>query len=402
MNTRLLPLYWFALLGSLSATAFGIYHLPPENWLSLPWVQEGAFRFAAFSVVVLGSLSVIAFVRPQRLHFLAAIALLIFSAGTLGVSALVVVLWIAFSSWVLGRVLVRVVARDISVASIPPLDLLLGLGIYATFVGLLAHFKVNYTVTYVMLLTVPLLLARHTSAACFLQIRDGLKKLSVLPLSNRGAQISIWYLAFIYLATAAIPEIGHDALAMHMMVPAYIQNNHLWSFDVTHYIMAVIPMNGAWLFSLAYVPSGEYGARLLNVALLALIVWLMNYLAKLIGASRTGWLAVLMFLSMPLTFLVTGSLFVENVWTAFLLGAIASVIYYIRTNQAGWLKLSALLCGLAVASKLTALLMLPLLGVVVLMEIWRTRNWRSQGGGALFKLPSTSSCSLVSRTLPPT
>ncbi len=41
---------------------------------------------------------------------------------------------------------------------------------------------------------------------------------------------------------------------MHLLIPAYLETKHQWSFDVTTYAWAAMPMLGDWIFSLGYMP----------------------------------------------------------------------------------------------------------------------------------------------------
>ena len=66
-----------------------------------------------------------------------------------------------------------------------------------------------------------------------------------------------------------------DSLALHLTIPEYLDFNHLWSFNVGYYVWAVMPMNGDWLFGLAFLLAGEYGAKLLNFGMALLNGWLL-------------------------------------------------------------------------------------------------------------------------------
>src|SRR5207253_4137972 len=116
----------------------------------------------------------------------------------------------------------------------------------------------------------------------------------------------------------AKPEVGYDANAVHLLFAQLIAEHHRWNFDVARYAWAAMPLGADWSFAAAYLLSGESATRLLNfgfgaVALELAFRTMRRFADREIALAITALLA-----SMPLAFLVTGSLFSEGLWIAFL------------------------------------------------------------------------------------
>jgi hypothetical protein len=114
--------------------------------------------------------------------------------------------------------------------------------------------------------------------------------------------------------------------------------------------------------------GGEYGARLLNFAMLLLLVALLYRSLR----SSSIFLPAL-FATTPLVQLVTGSLFVENTLAVMILGAISAIWAFGETRRTGFLYAAAILGGTALAVKLGALSFLLLALPFLLWEVAKLR-----------------------------
>ena len=187
-------LFWLILVISIGSVISG---LSGFNMGDLPWIQGGLKRFISFSLSILPILLLVAFLAPNRLNHIAMSGAAIFIIGSVGVAPFVSLLWIALSSLIAGRLLLAKVFRELeSELSPPPLDLLLGLGFYATLISILAHYKVNYPIVYEVLLIAPLVIRRR-------EIGPVIKKF-ILATGNSHSIGSpylvafVWYLLAIY------------------------------------------------------------------------------------------------------------------------------------------------------------------------------------------------------------
>jgi 4-amino-4-deoxy-L-arabinose transferase-like glycosyltransferase len=286
---------------------------------------------------------------------------------------LVVVLWFGCACYVVGGAILSVfkIAKE-RVTGLA--TALVGAGVYGTAVGIAAHFPINYPGLYGVALAAPVVWGWRDIGAA---IRS-LGPLCGDKSSLKWHDLAIACMALVYFVVALMPEVGHDALAMHLFIPAHLAARHQWGYDVSTYVWAVMPMMGDWLFSIVYMLGGEVAARLLNLGFILVLSWLVRDLVLWAGGSALGvrW-AVLLFLATPLTFLESSSLFIESVWAAFVVAGSIAVFKLLAPNQpqadqAAQLKLAGFLLGLAAAAKAVTFTILPALLILLL---WHGRSW---------------------------
>ncbi len=295
-------------------------------WEQPIWYGDGWMHFHVYAAVyAVFSGALIAF-RPRWFPALLGAVVLLVTVGAAGVVPVAAAAYILASCFALGR-LIRPQLRM-------PEAILLGLACCMLTVQVLVHFPVNYPLVYGSLLAIPLLFNWQV-----------IKQYTLPPGEGSAAQAFGLFPLLCHWLVVLKPETGPDALSMHLANPMSIAFRHQGSFDVRHMIRAAMPMGGDWVYLLGVLLGGEFAARLLNLAMLAIIATLI-FRASLRWVGRTqAWLLVALFASLPVVQMVTGSLFVENIWAVFLLAAYLSVD-------------DALLCGIfagaAVMTKLLA------------------------------------------------
>ena len=303
---------------------------------------------------------------------------LIVGAGFCGLLALasgavwplVVALWFAVAAMLLGRWVLRAFGANTESWT---RDLLIGAGLYGTIVGLLAHFPVNYPGLYGFGLVLPFLLNRKFVIAWISTANDCLSRTNgTTHCGTYWLDVLISVVAIVHFAVALMPEIGHDALAMHLFVPGHLVQRHVWGFDAATYVWAVMPMLGDWLFSIGYMLGGETAARLINVGFIYLLGFLIRDLVIWARGTEVGarW-AVLLFLTTPLTFAESSSLFIESVWASFLVAGSLSLFKLITSEgrqRGDWIA-SGILFGSALATKAVTFTALAVLLIPVTLKI---------------------------------
>lgn len=176
--------------------------------------------------------------------------------------------------------------------------------------------------------------------------------------------------ALLHVVVAAKPEVGYDAIAMHLQFAEHIARDHTFRFGAERYAWAFMPLGADYAFATAYLMGGEPAARLANLAFGAGAAALVYRLAR-VAAPREPALAVTtLFCAMPLAFLETASLFSEPLWLAFLLGALWCVVGPAAQGQR-FLAPFALLCGGALATKAISL---PWVGLLGPFALWLARS----------------------------
>lgn len=199
-------------------------------------------------------------------------------------------------------------------------------------------------------------------------------KATYIPIALLAATLAV------HIAVAAKPEVGHDALAMHLQIAAEMAHGHRFRNDVATHIWAVMPLGADWLYASAYQFGGEAAARLSNLgAFLILLAWLARLTSTAAATSpAVAAAAAGLFASMPLAFAETSTLYVENYWSLQLLAATAAGERAFRERDARW----AIVCVWFAAGSLQAKVIgvfwvLPLLAAVA----WRLRDrWRTIDG----------------------
>ncbi|MBC3372411.1 phospholipid carrier-dependent glycosyltransferase [Pseudomonas sp. SWRI92] len=299
----------------------------------------------------------------------------------------IVVAVFALSATVLGRWMLRQQASaDWSV------HLLVGAGTFGTLTGLAAYLPINYPWLYGTLLSLPLLLGHtHVSAIGRDLLRHIQPTRSAQTPLQTGLDVLVCGFACLYVLVAFMPEVGHDALAMHLFVPSHLAQRHQWSFDASTYVWAVMPMLADWIYSIVYMLAGETAARLGNSAFTLLLAWQIRNVTLWAGGSATSarW-ASLILLSTPLAFAESSSLHVESAWTAFMLAGTLAILKVSSftpdpSERLSQLLLAGVLLGFAMATKAVTLSVLPVLLAILLLQY---RAWAIQGLGKTLLLGS--------------
>jgi 4-amino-4-deoxy-L-arabinose transferase-like glycosyltransferase len=372
MKKLTVPLTSIFLLAGTLLTIWGLAHMQWPN--ALPWTGPALRRYAAF-MIVCAALVIGSSYWSKRTPLLAGGAVAV-GLALLGGALwpLLVTLWFAFASTLLGRAILAVL-RKRNGEEDWLISFLVGAGVYGTAVGLLAHFPVNYPGVYGIALALPIILswrvvAEKTRAALAL-----LKQQSLAGFRVNRLEVAIAVVALVHFVVALMPEVGYDALASHLFIPAHLASRHQWGFDASTYVWAVMPMLGDWIFSIGNLLAGEAAARLINVGFIFILGWLVRDLVQWAGGTAVGarW-AVLIFLSTPLTFAEGSSLFIESVWASFVAAGTLAILKTCSNSgdSRNELPVAGLLLGCALAAKAVTFTILP---VLLLLMIWRFKSW---------------------------
>jgi hypothetical protein len=353
----------FGLLVAL--TGFGIWH--EHLFQQMLWLPEGARRFLLFAACYW---PVALALPPRWLGGAAAIFVFGYSMWWCGPVAPLAVIFLFGSAFLLGRRLWR--SADAATAT------LAGIAIFLFTIWIALHFAVNRPVVYVFVFGGPWLLEaanlrKHAASFRF-------------TCQNRKESAALALLIFILMAhwlVALKPEVSSDGLSMHLALPMTVAQETKWDFDFQQKAWAVMPIGGDSLYTAAYLFGGEFAARLANFGMLLLIVGL------IVSACRRWlqlWQALLtaaLFVSTPVVQLVTGSLFVENVWGALAVGSILALARFWETGEASEVPLAGLLLGATLAVKIQAAVFLLPVAVLGLIACWRHKRLAAFAAGAV-------------------
>jgi hypothetical protein len=360
----------FMLIGCI-IVAWG---LSCQTWPKvLTFTINGAINFFSFTIVCL--LILIAGIQFRLSRPIAIGALICLGLATItgAVWPLIVTVLFVISSIALGLNIISLFKDTNTTINIPNC-FLIGAGVYGTIVGLLAQWPVNYFGVYMTLLAAPFINYRqlYQRIECTNLIHSIKGSLSQRRFD--WTEIGITAVALVYIVIALMPELGYDALATHLFIPAQLSSSHKWGFDVSTYIWAVMPFLGDCIFSIGYMLAGETAARLINVSFIFTICWILRDMAMWAGGKNWGSnLAILILLSTPLTFTEGSSLYIESIFAAFAVGGIFALLRFFSNNDEWRVEaLSAgILLGCALATKLLTITIFPSLLIIL---IYRHKN----------------------------
>ncbi|MGC4049653.1 MAG: hypothetical protein QM757_09095 [Paludibaculum sp.] len=355
-------LAWAVLAILLILTIFGIVH----NGLAgqSVWTPAGLARFAGFAGVYAVFTGVM--LRKAAKWYLPAlaVAVVLYTMVAVGPLAPVAVAYFGLSCFSVGAIWFR--RNPEFTARSPQMAVLTGLATAVFCVLVTAGLPVHYRLLYWILPAIPIYYALRHQWLPAVEFEYPKTAHDLGPLS-----VALFPLLCHWLVTLK-PEVSADGLAMHMVVPARMTYAHAWDFNIHEFIWAVMPMGGDFLYSIGWQMAGEYGARLLNLGVLGLIVWI---LMERLHARVPGWIASLLvaaFLSTPLTQHVTGSMFVENLEAALLLGAALLLRVYAKERRGVYFYATCFLIGVSMSTKLGALAFaIPLLAAAVILVKFR-------------------------------
>lgn len=363
-------LYWTVLTGSAGLLFWGLRGQP--GMFRGLWTQTGLRELLTAALVFGVAALILGRYRPTAGPPALLVLLALWAVAAVGVGPLAAVVLILISALLLGdAILGRTVAGPARDVGQTLLALLVGLAIWTTGIGLLVHFPVNSAGLYFFLLSLPLLVSWRALGDHY---RTVVAELRVL--AEAGSTATTWlpllgFALWLALVNSLAPEIGHDALASHLLVPAYVAAHAQWTFDVTRFSWAVMPMGGDWLYTLGFMLSGEYAAQLLNYAAYSVVILLVYVIAQPIAGTRAALVCAALFASTPLLHLETGSLFIENLWTAFLLGSVLAALRLVETGRRQYLYAAALLLGAGMATKLFTIFFAPIVVAAILYSVSR-------------------------------
>ncbi|HEX5432040.1 MAG TPA: glycosyltransferase family 39 protein [Bryobacteraceae bacterium] len=337
----------FLLLAAV--TVYGFFH---EHLLAeLLWTPQGWTRLLLYTLIYWAAAGGLLLFAPRWLGAGAAGFAFLYSMWWCGPVAPLAALYFLGACFFLGRMISR--QADI------PASILLGMTAWMFAIWVALHFPVNTRAVYGLAMAIPYIWEAR-------RWRKHLFGVRLFPKSRTEAA-GLALLLFVLMAhwlLALKPEIGDDALSMHLALPMMVAHNGRWAFDFHQYTWSLMPAGGDCIFSAAYLLGGTHGgeaaARLVNFALLALMAAMIVQISKRWLSPSQAFLAAALFASTPLAGLVTGSLFVENVWAALILGGSLAVFRYCESKESGELRNAGILFGGAMAVKaIAAVLIAP-------------------------------------------
>jgi glycosyltransferase involved in cell wall biosynthesis len=333
------------------------------------WSHTGWERFLRYGrIMLLFSIPAMAFAPRLFLPLVSFVVLVgtVLAAGPLAVLALALFF---VSAWLLG-------SRFVDNGAIATLA---GTGVYILLMLATARLHLQYAAVWTGVLMLPILVDPR---GAWKRIAAGRALMAYRP-GSIGERVAAALLAFVlgmHWLVVLKPETSADGLAMHLAIPANIAAHHAMTFEPSRILWAVMPMGADWAYSIVYLLGGEMAAHLLNFSMLLAIAVLLYAAARRWVSRGVALVLVALFAASPLVQLVTGSLFVENLLAAMLLGTLTAVWRFGDTGERRYLYAAAFLAGIALTTKLAALPFVMLAIPFAFVEV--RRHWKRVGAAA--------------------
>ena len=360
-------------VGALAAEAHGF--LTAKLFSQDIWEPIGVKRFLKYIGMFLGIAVPVLMIVPWSFATMIAGFATVGTAFAIGPLALLAVAFYLVSSCALGSRLLGRKHGDAPEAQI--FATLLGAAVWVFVMTLVARLPVNYPAVWAGLLAVPVLLDWRGAGR---RLGRWWQVLSAAELRGYGERAGFASMVFVLLAqwfVALKPESSADGLAMHLAIPANIAANHAMTFQPGRFVWAVMPMGADFSYSIVYLMGGEYAAHLLDYALLLLLAAVLYFAMRRSVCRAASFFLLALFASTPMVQLVTGSLFVENLLAAMIVGMMAALWRFGDTGEKRFFYLAAALGGAAMATKFGALAFVAL--AVPFLGIEAARHWKSLG-----------------------
>lgn len=350
---------------------FSSHHLFGQRiWTPLGWRRLAEFAIASTVLAIL--------IYIWRRTLLVPIAVgmgLLYGISAVGVQAPATVLLVLFSGWLLGRALMQMPEPGVRGAVDELLAALAGVCVFAAFTGFAVFFRINYGAVYFAILLMPLIWRRRDVRECGRLVLSSIGPLQWAKPEAWAAAALLTSVMFAQWLTVLKPECSVDGLAVHLAAPAWVAAHHSWEFDFQRLIWAVLPMNGDWAYTFVYLMGGEHAARMLNFSMFALTAALLFATVRRWAKPELAALLVAAFASSPVAQLETGSLFIDNAWSAMLFGAVVAVVRARQTGNTSHLIFAGVFLGSAMATKpATFAYLVPVAGLMFVEIVRRARR----------------------------
>ena len=353
-------------------------HISSEKigYLILPYINS-IIHFASIlcAAIVVIELTRVTFKLNYLQSFLGLVALGLVVAGFS--EALFAVVFFVMSSILCGRNILRILSKT-QEQGLSVFSFLAGAGVFGTVVSLLVHLPFNNTVTYTVILGLSFCFfnsdLKLIAKECFHSHRKKTEPFNLV-------RALLYATCLFYVSLSVYPEVGYDALAVHLFIPEFVSSNSYWNFDPNLYAFAFMPLLADWMYTIVFVLGGEVAARLLNIVFLFVVCLNLRTIVKVCGGnSKVADFALILFLFTPLVMLETQSLFVENIFASYVTAATILVAQYFR-KKVGFDTTSlylAVAIGFSLAIKAVTLIILPIFGLAILFRvrtIYRALAW---------------------------
>lgn len=370
-------LFPLAIIGSLAMTASGFAN--SDILTNLPWTSVMARQVGIVGLGVVGAVVLaIAAERRWRLRMEASLAaagvialIFVFGAapvmivGAFLISAAILGIWLSARLGANGLPLVFVTT--------------FGVAIYAIVFSLIGAIRINTLGFHSLLLVAPLVIAvaspraRQALSARAEALAQAMRRPEIRTAAEIVGLAAFLFVAALHALLAAFPERYWDPMVVHLYIPSYVSAHGAWDFDVGLYAWAVQPAAVDWIYTHLFILGGEMAARFYNfTALMLLCATLFAILRRETSREVAIWMAVLL-ASMPLIFIESSSLFIENTLTLYVASAVGIILAADLRPTGRHAVVVLVILAAATMAKLHGALAAAVIGLALLALVIRQR-----------------------------
>lgn len=208
--------------------------------------------------------------------------LFVYLAVGVGILSTLATIYFITSSYLLGRLTLRLVSTEPMTVALFDRALLVGVGLYTCVFSVLIHFPINNQFSYLAVLGLPFifLVAEDTRSKLLTTLHSNVAR-SFASLQQVPFQPIIAMILLIgYISRFCFfPSVGFDDNVLHLRMWAELTQYHFYSFDIEHQIWSVAPFAVDLLHSIISLASKSDARGALNIAILGLLlraVWIIS------------------------------------------------------------------------------------------------------------------------------
>lgn len=287
--------------------------------------------------------------------------LLLYLAMGVGIFSTLATIYFITSSYLLGRLTLRLVSTEPLTVALFDHALLMGAGLYTCVFSVLIHFPINHQIIYLAILGMPFLcLAQEVTRS---ELLSSLQRSAVRSIASFQQtpfpSITVMVLFIGYISRFSFfPSVGFDDNVLHLRMWAELTQYHFYSFDIEHQIWSVAPFAIDLLHSIISIASNSDARGALNIAMLGLLlraVWIIS--SSFLNKHFDKTLLLLLFCSTPILSTLLTSLQTE-LFLALLVTMGAKVILEEKKGDANTRSLAILAAAsLCAATKLPGMVL---------------------------------------------
>ncbi len=270
--------------------------------------------------------------------------------------SILLLLWFLWVSWFIGQILfLRVFKPDETPAGEQAvLSVVLGWGVLVVLTFALGVLGLYQKWVFLSLFAIISLWGVWKYLPCVLRSRPHL-----IPTTWMGA-LGLSLIVIIAIGSffwALAPAVRYDSVSYHLAVPVkYLEAGRM--IEIPESFQSYFAHYGEMLYVIAFALGDQPLPGLINFVAGILLAIQTYYLGVRLGNQTVGWIAAVLLFSLPIIGIESATTYIDIYLTLFVTSALHAAILWEQSGDQRWLLLFGSFSGLALGTKLNALLIL--------------------------------------------